>query len=310
MDLSLRALRYIVAVADLGSVTAAARHLHVSQPAISEMIAQLEDQLGFTLFLRHHARGVTQTPAGARVVTEARRLLAHAADFARAARALGDEPAGEVALGCFVTVAPRFLPRLLSAFAARHPAITVRTEEGDQAETVGALGTGRTEVALAYDFGLPETLEAEPLLVLPPYAALPAAHPLARRPRLTLAEVAAALPLLLLDLPHSRDYFLGLFRAKGLEPRIAFASRSQELLRGLAGNGHGFAIQNAVSPSAFAVDGSRIAARPLEPDLAPVRMMLLSPRGVPPRPAVRAFAAFVREAFAPGGLFDEAVLRR
>lgn len=310
MDLSLRALRYLVAVADQGSVTAAARRLHVSQPAISETLAQLEAELGLPLFLRHHARGVTPTPAGARVVAEARQLLAHAADFARAARALGDAPAGEITLGCFLTVAPRFLPRLLSAFAERHPAITVRLEEGDQQEILSALALGRTELALAYDFALPDTVEVTPLAALPPHAVLPARHPLARRARLTLAELAAAEPLLLLDLPHSRDYFLALFRAKGVEPRIGFASRSQELIRGLVGNGHGFAIQNAVPRSPYAVDGSRIVALPLDPDLAPVRLMLLAPRGLPPRPAVAAFAAFLREAFAAGGIFDEATSRQ
>lgn len=54
MEISLRALRYLVAVADQGSVTAAARRLHVSQPSTSEA---LEAELGLALFLRHHARG-------------------------------------------------------------------------------------------------------------------------------------------------------------------------------------------------------------------------------------------------------------
>ena len=57
MEISLRALRYLVAVADQGSVTAAARRLHVSQPSISEALAALEAELGLALFLRHHARG-------------------------------------------------------------------------------------------------------------------------------------------------------------------------------------------------------------------------------------------------------------
>lgn len=143
---------------------------------------------------------MTPTPAGARVVAEARQLLAHAGDFARGARALGGEPAGEITLGCFPAAAPRFLPRLLPVFAARHPAISVRLEEDDQAE----IALGRTELALAYDFAPSEAVEATPLVALPPHAVLPAKHPLARRPRLTLAELAGE-PLLLLDLPHSRN---------------------------------------------------------------------------------------------------------
>ena len=62
---------------------------------------------------------------------------------------------------------------------------------------------------------------------------------------MSLRELADE-PFILLDLPHSRDYFFGLFRAVGLEPRIVFRSRSQELIRGLVAHGHGFAIQNAI----------------------------------------------------------------
>ena len=85
MNLSLRQLRYVVAAADTGHVTAAAKRLNVSQPSISSAIAELEAEIGVPLFIRHHARGVTLTPVGERVVNEARLLLKHAQDFAQIA---------------------------------------------------------------------------------------------------------------------------------------------------------------------------------------------------------------------------------
>src|SRR5687768_4380356 len=107
LRLPLRALRFAVAVADHGSVSAAARHLHVSQPSVSEAVAACEAEFGVGLFVRRHAHGLSPTLAGTRVLAEARALLAHAEAFGAQARALGQEPAGEVSLGCFLTVAPR-----------------------------------------------------------------------------------------------------------------------------------------------------------------------------------------------------------
>jgi DNA-binding transcriptional LysR family regulator len=303
-NLSLRALRYLVAVADAGSVTGAARRLNVSQPSVSEAVAALEAELGVALLLRRHARGVTLTPSGARVVAEARSLLRHAEDFLHAAASLGETAAGEVAMGCFLTVAPRYLPALLGELPRTTPGISVRVEEGDHDEVVAALEAGRTEIALTYDFGLPEGLIVTPIAQLSPVVVLPTRHRLAKLARVSLRELAEE-PFLLLDLPHSRDYFMGLFRAHGLSPRIAFRSRSQELLRGLVGNGLGWTIQNVQPQSPYAVDGSRITSLPADRGLAPVRLVLAAAPGPAGRPAVKALARYIRAAFARGGMFDE-----
>ena len=81
MNISLRLLRYVTAAADCGNVTEAARRLQVSQPSVSAAIAELEQMLGVTIFVRHHAKGVTLTPAGQRLINEARLLLKHAEEF-------------------------------------------------------------------------------------------------------------------------------------------------------------------------------------------------------------------------------------
>ena len=87
MQFTLKHLRYFVAAAERGSVTAAARAIHVSQPSISEAIAHLEAVFDLQLFLRHHAQGLSPTPAGRRLLLEARSLLAHADDLASIAPA-------------------------------------------------------------------------------------------------------------------------------------------------------------------------------------------------------------------------------
>lgn len=301
--LSMRSLRYLVAVADTSSVTGAARLLNVSQPSISAAVAGLEAELGVALLLRHHARGVTLTAAGAKIVMEARRLLNHADDFIDQANSLGKEVTGEVAMGWFQTLAPRYLPALIAALRRDLPRVTLRVEEGDHAMVMEGIVNGRSELALSYHFEVPAGLDVTPVADLAPVAVLPADHRLARAGRTSLALLIDE-PYLLLDLPYSRDYFAGLFKSAGLVPRIGFRSRSQDLLRGLIGHGLGWTIQNVRPERPFATDGSRIAAVALEEGLEPVRLILVSAPGPARRPAVRAVAQYLAAAFRPGGLFQ------
>lgn len=302
MNVSLRQLRYVVAAADCGHVTAAAKRLNVSQPSISSAIAEIEAEIGVPLFVRHHARGVTLTSAGEKVVNEARLLLKHAQDFAQNAVELGDALKGEIAVGCFLTLAIRFMPGLLAGFAQRFPGITVALQEGDQEELIANLSSGKSELALAYSFAVPDDIYAEPLIDLPPYAIVAANHPLAKRKSVSLAELCDE-SFILLDLPYSRDYFYGLFGAIGREPRVVFKSRSQELIRGLVAHGHGFAIQNAIPATTIAYDGNSIAVLALDEDLPATRIMTLRLKRYPARPAVQAFQRFVQGAFSRDGMF-------
>lgn len=298
MNVSLRALRYVVATADSGNLTEAARKLNVSQPSISSAIAQVEAELGVQIFIRHHARGVTLTPAGSRIVGEARGLLNHARDFTQSAKDLGSELRGEISVGCLWTIASHLMPGVLSGFAESHRGVVVSLEEGDQQNILDSLVAGRTELALSYRFAIPDEVAGERLTVFPPYAILPADHPLAGRKSITLAELADE-QFILLDMPYSREYFLNLFGAQGLEPKIAFRARTQELARGLVGHGRGYTITNLVAKSMDTYDGGRVAAIPIAGDPEPVELMILALRRQLQRPAVEAFVTHLREMFAP-----------
>lgn len=305
MHFSLRNLGYLVTTADLGSVTDAAKMLNVSQPTISAAIAHAEAELGAQVFVRHHARGMTLTVAGRRLINEARLLLSHARDFERSMQSLGDSTTGEITVGSFMTLATRFMPALLSGFAQRMPGIAVNLEEGNQQDIVEGLLSGRLELALSYAYALPEEILGEHLIELPPYAIVSADHPFAGRDSVSLHELSGE-PFILLDLPHSREYFFNLFLSCKIEPRIVYRSRSYELIRGLVGHGHGFTIHNAVPGTTVGYDGSRIAVLPIREALPPVHVMSLRLRRQTMRPAVSTFADYLKEAFSPGGLFHQA----
>jgi DNA-binding transcriptional LysR family regulator len=302
MKFSLRALRYVVETADAGSVTEAAKRLNVSQPSISAALSQIETVLGVQIFVRHLAKGVTLSPAGQRLVNDARLLLNHARDFAQSAQSLGSTLHGEIVVGSFLTLATRFMPGLLSGFRARQPGISVKLEEGDQQQIIDGLISGRTELALSYSFAVPDEIVGERFCDLPPYLVLAADHPLAGRPSISLPELREE-PFILLDLPHSRDYFASLFMACGIEPRISFRTRSFELIRGLVGHRQGYSIHNAVPRTTIGYDGSRVAVVPITEKLPPTHVMALRLKRHALRPAAQTFADYAREAFAAGGQF-------
>src|SRR5438309_1525246 len=124
MNLTLTQLRYLVAVARHGSVTAAARMLNVSQPSISVAIDNVEETLGQKLFVRQRGSGISLTSFGRAALAKAKQVLAEADELA----GLGSRDAdvgGELVLGCFEDLAPYFAPALIRSFSARCPAVTV-----------------------------------------------------------------------------------------------------------------------------------------------------------------------------------------
>ena len=121
-------------------------------------------------------------------------------------------------------------------------------------------------------------------------------HRLAARRAVSLHELAKE-PMILLDLPHSSEYFLSLFRAYNLEPRIVHRTRSYDMVRGLVGRHRGFGILNAIPRMPYTYDGTRVVAVPIAEDLPRTLAVGLRLRRAVLRRAVVAFAAYARDYF-------------
>ena len=294
---TLRQLAYFAAAAERNSVTKAASALNVSQPSVSTAIAHLENVLGIQLFLRHHAQGLSLTPAGRRLFSKARGLLAHAEELVDDQWSEGQSLRGELQLGYFVTFAPYYVPGLLKQFAELQPDVTVGLEEGDMEHLRRALAIGTLELALLYDLALGPELAREPLAALKPYALLPAGHALARRKRVSLAALGQE-PFILLDLPHSREYFRAIFLAYGLEPKVRYTTPSIEMVRGLVARGHGVGLLNVRPACDEAYDGSPLACRPLAEDTPPLRIVLARSAQARPTRAAEALIGCAKDYFA------------
>ncbi len=241
--------------------------------------------MGVPLFLRRPAQALALTPTGRQLLAEARRLLAAAEALSPAG---GGAVAGPLAVGCLKTFAQLVLPGLRRGFEAAHPAVRLRQAEMDHADLIDRLLVGEVDLGLSYDLALPQDVDFAPLATLPPMVMLPGGHPLAAKGLLTLHDLAKE-PMVFLDLPYSGAYFLQLFEAAGLRPRIGERTRDMSVLRTLVGNGYGYTIVNLQSRQADAPDSTPLAFVPLASGLRPLRLGLMAVAGGFAQGALAAF---------------------
>lgn len=265
---TLRQLKYFVTTVECGSVAEASRKLYIAQPSISTAIKSLEDNFDLQLFIRHHAQGVSLTPAGARFYKKAQELLRMAREFEQNALANNDVVAGQIDIGCFETVAPLYLPRLIAGFTELYPGVKIRIRDGEQQELVQGLTAGRFDLTIFYEHDLDATIETEPLMQPQrPYALLPENHRFARQAQVSLRDLCLE-PMILLDVLPSRTYFVSLFEELGLSPNIVFSSPSIEMVRGMVGRGFGFSLLVTRPHSECTYDGKKVVTVEIAEDVS------------------------------------------
>ncbi|WP_037854867.1 LysR substrate-binding domain-containing protein [Streptomyces sp. NRRL S-340] len=295
-------LRYFLVAAERGSMTEASAQLHIAQSAVSTAVYNLERDLQVQLFIRRRGRGLTLTPAGERLRQQARDLLARAREIEREARGDGETLSGPVAVGCFVTLAPSYLPPLFSECTRRHPGIEIDVVEAETDQLVQALASGRIDFALTYGLGLsadPE-LHSETIARAPAYVIVAAGHPLAGRDSVELAELSAE-PLVLLDLPHSRDYFRSLVAATGTAPDVRYRTQSYETVRSLVARGLGYSVLNQRPATSQTYGGGEVAELRLRDGGPALEVKIATLGGVNQTARARAVMDLLREIAALGG---------
>ena len=288
MHFTLKQLRYFVTAGEYGSVTKAAKDLYVSQPSISSAILHIEEATGLDLFIRHHAQGLSLTPAGHRFLLKAKQLLEEADDLGRFATSLSDEISGSLRFVSLPTFAPIILPSVMRQFNDQYPQVNLHCIEADQEKILAGLLEGRYEFAVTYDLQLPPELNFEPIVDFPPYVLLPKDHALAETESVSIEELAEH-PMILLDWPMSRDYFYSLFLTQGVEPQIAYRANSLAMVRGLVANGLGFALFNTPLASDTSLDGHKIVMLPVSGNPHPTRLGIAKLKDVRSTPAATAF---------------------
>jgi DNA-binding transcriptional LysR family regulator len=290
---TLRQLEYFVAVGEAGSIARASEKVNVSSPSISTAVAQLEQELGLPLFVRHHAQGLALTQAGRELLAQARVVLREAGAMMDVAADITGTVRGPLSVGCLLTFAQMILPALRRGFETAYPEAHIRQFELNQVEIFSFLRRSEIDVALTYDLDLPSDLRFVPLLKLPPFAIVPPDHPLADFASVSV-EALIDHPMVLLDLPLSSDYFLSFFSHLPNKPVIAERTRDMAVMRSLVANGYGYSIANIRPLNDRSPDGRPLRFVPIEGPVRPMRMGLLTAMDAQKAHAVRALIAHCR----------------
>jgi DNA-binding transcriptional LysR family regulator len=268
--MELRHLRYFIAVAEAENVSRAALKLHVSQPALSRQVRDLEEELGFSL-LERSAKSVRLTEAGRVLLTEARAVLQRVEDAVKAARTVATGGRGELHVGYAPSLTARMLPPALRAFQAELPNVRVKLHDLSTEEMLAGLRAGRLQIALLVRpmTAMVRGLRFEELTRDPLRLAVAPKHPLARQRTVTLAE-AAREPFIAYsrkEYPEYHEMLAAVFAVTQSTPRIVEEQDGVSSLIAAVEAGGGVAL---MPESLACLAGARLKLIPLSPAPEPL----------------------------------------
>jgi DNA-binding transcriptional LysR family regulator len=242
--IELRLWRQFAAVAEELHFGRAARGLHMTQPPLTQAIAQLERLLGVRLFERTK-RSVQLTPAGEALLPQVRDLLARARELPVQAKAAAGGELGRLRIAFVSTVGFALLPQWLRAFRAKHPQVQMELIEATGDVQVEAFARGEIDAGfMLHSPGFaPPGLEHRVVAREPLVLAVPEAHPLADAVRLALPQVLAQALVIFPRriVPSLHDAVLGMYHAAGREPRIVQEAIQMQTIVNLVSAGLGIA---------------------------------------------------------------------
>lgn len=271
--MNLRALNYLVALAEYKHFGRAAEACFVSQPTLSTQLKRLEEELGVQLVERNPRR-VMLTPAGEQVVARAQDVLKQVDDIKEIARRTRDPEAGSLRLGIFPTLGPYLLPHVLPEIRARFPRLELLLYELKTEQLLQRLRDGKLDAGI---LALPvptEGLEVCELFEEPFVLALPKGHRLTEKQDIGLADLREG-PVLLLEDGHClRDQALEVCQLVGAEEKTGFRATSLETLRQMVASGLGVTLLPTLAVQPPVPKTERLVLRRL-PDPAPSRKLAL-----------------------------------
>ena len=295
LDLSAQQLNAAVVLARHRSYIAAAAFLGVSQPTLTRTIQRLERILGVVLFHRGR-RQVTPTPAGREFVPAAERWLADLELQVEGMRELAEQRRGALVVASLMSLAHRVLPRAIAGYRRRFPSVTVHLRAGLQDAVLADVRGGIAELGIATPAGVAAPILAETLWEEGCFLLLPRRHPLARRRRVSLAELAGE-PLISMPAEAGlRRQIDAAANDASVTLQHAVTLNQFDAQRDLVAAGLGLAIvpQSALPPAA----DRRVTARPLQKPAIRRRVVLLRQAERPLSPAATGFLEALRAAVA------------
>ena len=305
--LKIKHLQVLVAVADCGSVGEVASSLHVTQPAISKLLAEIERGLGLELFERS-GRGIRPNEYGNCLVRHARQVLAGLRVAHEEMRALSGGLAGRVKIGMLGVAAGTLMPEAIRLLKQRAPAVTVRLQEGTFDQLLPELHAGRLDLIVGRLVEELRTVDLmdEVLFEDPVVIAIGAHHPLAGQKAIGWADLQGQAWIL----PPEHSPMYERLQSLFVQHRIAPPSdvvESISLLANLAllSSAPRVGLLPASLARQYVAAGAlRILPLAIEPPLGPVGVVWMADRT--PTPAVALMQQAMRQASGRAAVFPDA----
>ena len=250
--MKLQQLRYLAAIVENDlNITAAAERLHTSQPGVSKQLKQLEDELGFPIFLRQGRTLTRVTPAGKRVIERALRILKEVQSIKRLAEEQRGDGKGSLSIGTTHTQARYVLPPVIRKFRERYPDVELHLHQGTSEQIADFAARDRIDFAI--NTGSQELFTN--LVLLPCYrwhrrVVVPHGHPLAKESKITI-EMLAKYPIVTYVFGFAGPSSLQqIFSRAGLTPHVALTARDADVIKTYVrlGLGVGIVASMAVDP--------------------------------------------------------------
>ena len=294
--MELRHLRYFVAVADELHFGRAALRLRVAQPALSQQIKRLEQELG-VLLLERTKRHVALTEPGRLFLAEARRALAQVATAADVARRAAQGQQGRLRIGYVDLALWGVLPAVIGAYRGRYPAVELTLLERVLRQQLTGLRSGDLDIGVGPPPPPGAALDTAVVSEERVLVALPAAHGLAAEPAVDMADLADERWVMIAARMPSRlrDLTLVACATAGFTPRVSQEARQSDALLALVGAGLGVTL---VPASAERMPRAGVVYRPLRGADLRYALVAMWRRGAA-TPTVRSFLRTLEELVRP-----------
>lgn len=273
MTLSIRSMTYFLTAAEKGSITQAAEHLNVAASAISSAIAAVEAEFDLQLVVRYPAKGIVPTASGKVIMRKIRHVLDEFESMLVEGADLKSAPTGKLSIGYYVPIGPGFLPKILAPLTRDNPSVQLALHDSDNERAQEGLLAGTYDLIIFVSENVRPSIHCEVLTDAPPYLLVRKGHPLEGK-RIVSFEDLHQEPIVVLDLPVVRDYYLGLLEENGVGARIAATASSTEMVRSLVGAGYGSAILNMKPRTDITYGGDAVSAIPLTPDARALKLQV------------------------------------
>ncbi len=301
MAFSFRQVRYFIAVADAGKVSAAAANLHVSQSAVSAAIDKLEKDIEAPLF-RRRSNGVELTYEGHQFLTHAQNIMAAVSEATRGVRRSGRSLRGQVKVGLTYTVAGYFFPQLLMRFSRSFPDVEFKLVEKQRTQIEEEIVSGELDIAVILVSNLQNVGEISSRVLIKSQRRLwlSADHHLMNEDVVELSQIAKE-PYVMLTVDEAEKSALRYWSATDYSPNVIFKTSSVEAVRSMVATGTGITILSDMVYRPWSLEGQHVEVKPVAGQVHSMDVGLIWKRGKEMNPQTKALYSFLCNNFVDTG---------